>query len=430
MIHFLSWPEGIACLLAVTAAAWPRRSLLLTTLGVVAITWIFGTAGVFLFPAAVGTLSLLLVFKSGRRWRIAGRFLAAGGAFFSILLCLVFPVPEAPVLTGHHPVGTLTVELPADAVSPTLVAQIWYPARSGGNPVRSRWLPDPVLAPEPPFHRISHAFSNATEGADLLDGPKKLPIVFYEHSWTGHRAENVAQVEAMASHGFVVVAVDHPGQAERVRYADGSVVPSRLPAQLDLSTDKAVSDFEALAEECLSKRIVEIARVRHALREGLAPKLEGRLALEQTGIFGFSFGGTCALRICSQDASFVAGANEDGFFLGEDAPPGPFLFFDQEMPDWLSQPAVAGEGSAEELTRKSEGRIRAAMGRPDRERVIVDGTRHESFCDRIFTCRIPRLARTGTRPAAEVHDIITSRLVAFFSTYLAAHRGGKTPTGE
>lgn len=418
MIQHLSWPEWIACLISLIAVARPTRNLILTGLAAVSAVWIFGTAGGLLFPAAVGSLSLLLLLKSGKRWRMAGAFLAGGGALFSAFLCFIFPVPQAPRLTGPYPVGTMAFELPVESGAPALLAQVWYPARQEGKARRSRWLPDPALAPDFPFHRISHAWTNSRDGATMLDSPDRFPVIFYEHSWTGHRAENVAQVEALASHGFVLVAVDHPGHAERVHYGDGSVVLSRLPASLDLSTEKAVADFEKLAEACLKSRIEEIGNIRRALEGGVIPELADRLALEKVGIFGFSFGGTCALRVCSQDPSFIAGANEDGFFLGEGNPLGAFLFFDQEMPAWLMKPAATSEGAAEALTRKSEKRIQAALGTPDRERVILDGTRHESFSDRIFTCFIPRLARTGTRPAEEVHQIVSSHLSDFFKSNL------------
>ena len=64
-------------------------------------------------------------------------------------------------------------------------------------------------------------------------------------------------------------------------------------------------------------------------------------------------------------------------------------------------------------------RIRRAMEKPDRFRVTLDGTLHPAFTDRIFTCRIPWLARVGTRPSAEVHQMISSQLGSFFTRELA-----------
>ena len=424
-----SWPEWIACLAgAATAAIAFRhgRRWIALGLAVVMAGWFLGTAKGLLLPAASGNLALLLVLNSGKRWRRAGLAVALGGAMASAILCWLFPLPEVPPLSGPHAVGTLTFELPAGDQAPALMVQVWYPARANMDAPPARWLPDPGLAPRFPFHRIGNALARSRNGLELAETAGRFPVVFYEHSWTGHRAENVAQVEELASQGFVVIAVDHPGQAARVKYNNGPVVASRLPATLDLSTGEAAADFEKLAEQCLRARSENLGRVKQALGRGIPSRLAGRLVLGKTGVFGFSFGGTSALRLCALDPSFHAGANEDGFFLGNGNPPGPFLFFDEEMPGWLTKEAGPGEGAAEALTRRSEKRILSALEKKDRFRVILDGTRHESFSDRIFLCQFPRLARVGTRPAAEVHHIVTSRLGDFFKRELGERTAGQT----
>ncbi len=423
-----SWPEWIACLAGAAGAviAFRRgRRWIALGLAVLMAAWFCGTAKGLLLPAVFGNLALLLALNTGGRWRRAGLILALGGSVASAILCRLFPLPEVPPLSGPHAVGTLTFELAARDQAPALVVQVWYPARENKELPLARWLPDPELAPRFPFHRIGNALARSRIGLELSETSGRFPVIFYEHSWTGHRAENVAQVEELASQGFVVVAVDHPGQAGRVKYNNGAVVASRLPATLDLSTEEAVADFEKLAERCLRERAANLARVKQAFGSGIASRLTGRLVLEKAGVFGFSFGGTSALRLCALDPSFHAGANEDGLFLGDENPPGPFLFFDQEMPGWLTKEAGPGEGAAEALTRRSEKRILSALEKNDRFRVVLDGTRHESFSDRIFLCQFPRLARVGTRPAAEVHRMITSRLGDFFKRVLGERTAGR-----
>ena len=81
------------------------------------------------------------------------------------------------------------------------------------------------------------------------------------------------------------------------------------------------------------------------------------------------------------------------------------------------------EDVGQALTRVAEGHIQEAMRQPGRERVILDGTRHLSFSDRIYASPLPRLARAGTRPAVEVHEIIGARLNDFFKAALG-------PAGE
>jgi dienelactone hydrolase len=333
------------------------------------------------------------------------------------LFLFLFPVPSPPPLEGPHAVGTLTFEIPAREKIPRLLVQAWYPTDQPEEGKPSPWLPDPALAPGFPFHRIRNATARARSGAPL---PNKTdhPVIFYEHSWTGHRAENIAQVESLASKGFVIVAIDHPGQAARVRYADGTVVPTRLDGSIDFTTSKGVAAFEASALGCLEQRISNVATVKQALIDNTVPFFKDRLKLDRLGVFGFSFGGTSALRLCARDSSFHAGANEDGLFLGDEMPKGPFFFFDQQMPAWLLTNPAPGEDVGQVLTRKAESQILTAMKQPSRYREILDGTTHDSFNDRIFLSRYPHLARAGKRPAAEIHAIIVNRLSEFFSREL------------
>lgn len=349
----------------------------------------------------------------GNKWlRRLLAIAAAAIAGTALLYEFLFPLPSPPPLPGPHAVGTLTFEIPAAGDEPPLIAQVWYPTEDASGGASTPWLPDPALAPRFPYQRISSARSRARSGVGI---PNEIwPLLFYEHSWTGHRAENVAQVENLASRGFVVVALDHPGQAARVRFADGHVVASQLPDHPDLSSETAVASFLKLADACLERRLTNIARIKTALKDGVAPPLSGHLNFERMGVFGFSFGGTCALRLCARDPAFVAGANEDGLFLFDDDPRGPFLFFDQETPTWLLESPSPDENAGQTLTRKAEARIQQALRMPARYRHVIEGANHASFCDQLFHSRIPRLARAGKRPAAEVHATITDALADFF----------------
>jgi dienelactone hydrolase len=298
------------------------------------------------------------------------------------------------------------------------MVQVWYPAEPDPAARRAPWLSDPGLAPSFPFGRISHSLSGAIEGPPPVAGKQKFHVLFYEHAWMGHRGENLFQVEDLASEGFVVIAIDHPGQSRHVLHPDGSVVLGQLPESPDLTTLDAVSAFEDLAERCLATRDQELGRVRDALSRGALPDLTARLDLDRMGIFGFSFGGTTAIRECARHPFVLAGANLDGFFLGDPAPDGPFLFMDEEMPAWLATPPQDSDSAEQTLVRRSELRILRSLKGTDRERMILDGTRHESFSDRIFLSSLPKIARAGGRPAGEVRALIHDRLSEFFRRVL------------
>lgn len=349
----------------------------------------------------------------GNKWLLRVMVTAATAlSGVALLYEFLFPVPSPPPLPGPHAVGTLTFEIPAAGDAPPLVTQVWYPTDDATGGAATPWLPDPALAPSFPRQRIGSARSRARAGVAVTNG--MLPLLLYEHSWAGHRSENVAQIENLASRGFVVIAVDHPGQAARVRYTDDHIVATLLPDHPDLSSESAVASFLKLADDCLDRRLPDIARVKAALKNGIVPPLSGHLNFERMGVFGYSFGGTCALRLCARDPAFVAGSNEDGLYLFDDEPIGSFHFFDGEMPVWLLESPSPDENAGQTLTRQAEARIRQALHHTGRQRTIIEGTNHASFCDQIFHCRIPRLARAGKRPAAEVHSTITDALADFF----------------
>ncbi len=384
---------------------------------------IVGTARSLLVPTGIGALALLVFGSSGRPWPWLSRCAAVAGAAITALLCWLFPMPEPPLLGGSHRVGTLTFEIPAEAAAPRLLVQVWYPSDSAGS--GSPWLPDPSLSPGFPFHRLKQAKAHASQGVPVVDESARFPVIFYEHAWMGHRAENIAQVEDLASRGFVVVAADHPGQAMRVLYADGTLIEGNLPRVPDFSSNQAITGFLTTAEKCFNARERNLDRVLVSLSGPDAGVLQNRLLLDRVGVFGFSFGGSHAVRLCASHHAFHAGANEDGLFLGDDRPRGPFLFFDSELPQWLGSPPASGETPEQGMIRQAETRIQKALEGQDRRRVILAGVGHSGFTDAIFRSPLPRLAGTGSRTATEVQEQISKNLASFFSD--ALKRPGTQP---
>jgi predicted dienelactone hydrolase len=47
------------------------------------------------------------------------------------------------------------------------------------------------------------------EGAPVLRTPGRLPVIVFSHGAGGHRSETTIVVQELASHGYVVVTVDH-----------------------------------------------------------------------------------------------------------------------------------------------------------------------------------------------------------------------------
>jgi hypothetical protein len=414
------WTDWLACGLVAVAPVLPgqrgQRLIAGIGLGAVAVAYGAGSSGEWLLPVAAGGMAAFAMGSASKWRRWLGGLAALGGAAATLILGWALPRPELPAWQGPHRVGTFSFEIPEDGKAPRLVVQAWYPTDAAGE---SRWLADEGLASRFPFHRMARAIVPIGVGVPPLATPAKFPVILYEHSWTGHRAENTAQVSDLASRGFVVIAIDHPGQAARIRYADGSVVTTRLPGAPDFSTAAKVAEFLSLGEECFAERERNLARVLAALESPLADGLTGRLDFGRVGVFGFSFGGSHALRLCARDPRFKAGANEDGLYFPGEAPPGPFLFFDSELPGWLASPVAVDESAEQTLIRQAEARLQAALAPPFRRRVVINGVSHTGFSDAIFRSPWPRLSKTGTQPAAKVHETICKELGEFFEASLA-----------
>lgn len=112
--------------------------------------------------------------------------------------------PDAPALArpGPHPVGVRTELLPGPRA---LVVEYWYPAAAGTPPgcAYATLLRD--------GHRTITLMGRACRGAHALAGVVDLPLVVISHGWPGNRYLMGHFAEHLASHGYRVVAIDHPG---------------------------------------------------------------------------------------------------------------------------------------------------------------------------------------------------------------------------
>lgn len=120
---------------------------------------------------------------------------------FLLLLACAEPPIEAPPwanpdVAGPYGIGVQTMEF-TDARGKDLVAEIWYPAK-----VDPDSTPDPY--PEIPITLDAHREARAdTRGAPY-------PLVAFSHGMGGIRYQSAFLTESLASHGYVVVAMDHP----------------------------------------------------------------------------------------------------------------------------------------------------------------------------------------------------------------------------
>ncbi|GIG62117.1 hypothetical protein Lfu02_64890 [Longispora fulva] len=250
-----------------------------------------------------------------------------------------------PPPTGPHPVGVTDVHLtdhgrrdPWLADGPReLMVSVWYPARDVTGSPRAPWLPAGAAEP---FDALVGAEGGVPAGtvawvsptAGHLDAPARPagPVVLFSPGLGMGRGTTTTLVSDLASHGYTVVTVDHPGEGSPVRFPDGRV---RVDGTL---TAEVASDQERMADHigrALDARIADTAFVLDTLeRTGLAPDRStpdprGGVGIDRgagggpafgagarfaVGMFGHSLGGTTACEAVALDPRIVAGANLDG----------------------------------------------------------------------------------------------------------------------
>jgi predicted dienelactone hydrolase len=116
--------------------------------------------------------------------------------------------PDAPAygVRGPHPVGTM--ELVIDDAERPIPVTVWYPALNAeGSPQQITYSID-----YPPFFGglISEGHALADAAPDDTQGP--YPLVIFSHGLWMYRLQSTFFTEHLASHGFVVMAMDHVGE--------------------------------------------------------------------------------------------------------------------------------------------------------------------------------------------------------------------------
>jgi dienelactone hydrolase len=306
-------------------------------------------ASPFVVAAAVAVAGAVHVLVESPRWQMAPLYLAAAAASVSAartgarrraapgtatgpragltctaiaaaaavgaLAAWALPVPHLPEPSGARPIGTTTVELTdPDRLArygerPTsprrLVAQAWYPTAAAGGP--SAWVPegaafgravaDWLEVPGPVLDHLGLVRSSATIDAPLA-GSGPLPVVVYVHGWGGFRSVQATLAEALASHGYVVVALDHTYGAVATRFTDGEVVPidpSALPA------DASSPEHDEASRTLVTTFADDVRFLLDELEAGAFPVLGTGVDLERVGLIGHSTGGGAAVEVCASD---------------------------------------------------------------------------------------------------------------------------------
>lgn len=381
----------------------------------------------------IGSLAKI---RSTLDWKPLVSFLLLVLLVVSTTLPILLPIPAIPAPGGAYAVGATQYEL-VDAARRELYSgkdearrfqiQVWYPAEPSPTDELAPWMNHAdVYAPFiSTYIRMPSFFLDhltlvkipAFQDAKVSEGT--FPIILFSHGWNGFSAQNTGQALQLASHGYVVVAVQHTYGAVVTVFEDGTVAPNN-PSALPRGAPDAIYDPAAdqLADQWAGD-------LRFALdfitEQNSDPGSRFFQALDPSlvGVYGHSTGGGAAIQFCGTDPRCKA-------LLGQD----PFLrpVSTEILESGISQPSffMFSQVWADDTDSLNNRQFKTfyenspqALGA-----VYIEGTSHYDFSD------LPRLsplaARLGLKgpiPGKRVTAIVDDYLLSFFETSL---RGGSS----
>lgn len=160
--------------------------------------------------------------------------------------------------------------------------------------------------------------SHAIENAPAARSPQRFPVVVLAHGLGGTSFEYTALLEDLASHGYVVAAVENTYIAAAVVFPDGRIIPAyHEPEPQGLSQDQRFQRMMKGAGEAINTGAEDLMFVLNRLTELNQGKdghsvLKGRLDLDRVAALGHSAGGANATLACQLDPRFKACISLDG----------------------------------------------------------------------------------------------------------------------
>ncbi|WP_313353196.1 hypothetical protein [Paracoccus sp. (in: a-proteobacteria)] len=362
---------------------------------------------------------------------------------------MLFPTPQFPAPIGPLGIGTRVYSWidssRAEPFTPNagdhraITVQIWFPTAAEGKV--QRYIEQPaVLAAVaarlhiPPFllGRLQSAPTHAIRNAPPKAG--RYPVLINPTGFSGFHAANLFWIEALVSHGYVVVTVDQPGTAAAATLEDGRVLASAdktmfdryMPLALSSSRDQTpVMNGVSLPGGIIPFLAADMSFVldRLAVPDAIDDELAAILDLDRVGIFGMSLGGYIGPEACRTDRRFKACVAVDAGKTATTADTGlaqPLMIISRDADVMREERSKAGGWAEEEIEHTISSQRRLYENNAgDAYFVTMNGMYHVNWTDApIWTPLVGWLGLAGPIDPYDGFSVTNTCTLSFFDRYL------------
>lgn len=251
------------------------------------------------------------------------------------------PTPEGPHSIGFFDGSTtFTYEGELRGVG----YRLFYPAKNEPDNTAT-YYPDGgmeqfcIANPDHPFTKKLEALAAVPTHCRLHASAASgsFPVLLYSHGLGTLPWHNLVQIEHLVSHGYIVMAAEHPGDTFYTRIGGQIIglntqkiswIMQQMVEQMHVVKKP---DVTAWTNQDVSDYIGRTDRVAKTLQSWIADTLAlcdelntlnasgalaGKIDLSAIGAFGFSLGGACAINSALRDSRIGAAVNLDGWQMG------------------------------------------------------------------------------------------------------------------
>jgi dienelactone hydrolase len=380
-------------------------------------------------------------------------------------LAYTLPVFKLPKPTGIYDVGIKYFHLidekrndPFLDRSPKkreLMVKVYYPAKKNNSkPYNHYFHNSPELIklfakfynmPDFMFDHLNLIKTNSKDDLKISEKEQSYPVVLFSHGGGTTMEVQTSQSEDLASHGYIVVAIDH------TYVSAATVFPDRTVWHREATTDfNTVEPAEIITQIMAEDSKFVIDKLEEMKVGKMDSIFKGKLNLEKIGAIGHSLGGAVAYNLAINDSRVKAAIDLDGrVFIAPEVEArnvAPFLMLAndryhiqaiqnregllrkfEDMPVEEQRNALSmygGKVAYNEAYNKAQQSILGLTGvlKASGNLYTIEGSDHMKFTDLGFFIGVRQLRELigigGKTDPAKCLDITKSVTTAFFNQHL------------